>query len=299
MIQRRPWVRSASFESHAARYPRQHPPSGDRIRSTALPLAKGAPPRRTPSDQPPTSPGTQPRAGPLLRRSIRVKRRFPRGDMMRAFEENRNPSDLARVPANGSEGSASSSPIKIGSAPRHPGRGGGPLPFLRRIAGARDEAVIDALRHSCIVEKGRRVSVAAPSPEVDVAPGDPSLWPHGSAREGPARMTWDVSARLLATCSSGRPVESPASVWFFCLPFLGRAAAQRSDARAPQSTPGKVRRPADPSETASSLYGVSPFSAGVRAIVANEAGRVLLAGPPRQTLGNGGQEPTLHGGAFL
>lgn len=110
-------------------------------------------------------------------------------------------------------------------------------------------------------EKGRRVSVAAPSPEV-VAPGDPSVWPHGSAREGPARMTWNVSARLLATCSSG-PGGPPATVRCFCLPFLGRAAAQRSDAPAPRSTPGKVRRAADPSETTSSLYGVLPFSAGV------------------------------------
>lgn len=56
-------------------------------------------------------------------------------------------------------------------------------------------------------------------------------------------MTWNVSARLLATCSSG-PGGPPATVRFFCLPFLGRAAAQRSDAPAPpiNTREGPARR---------------------------------------------------------
>lgn len=160
------------------------------------------------------------------------------------------------------------------------------MPFLRRIASPG------------MKKKVRRVSVAAPSPEVDVAPGDPSVWPHGSAREGPARMTWNVSARLLATCSSG-PGGPPATVRFFCLPFLGRAAAQRSDAPAPDQHPGRSGAPPIQARR-HRRFTVSCHSARAsEAVVVNEAGRVLLAGPRPKTLGNGGQEPTLHGGAIL
>lgn len=187
MTQGRPWGRSASFESHAARYPRQHPPSRDRIHSAALPPRQRSTPTPDAFGQPPVKQGLQPRArpgsrpkvlnavaclaphaGPLLRRSKRVNRGSCvaiRCRLSRKPSLSGTRATSASIPANGSEGPASSSPLMIGSAPRHPGRGGGPLPFLRRIARARDEAMIDALRHSCIVEKGRRVSVAAPSPE--------------------------------------------------------------------------------------------------------------------------------------
>lgn len=156
MIQRRPWGRSASFESHAARYPRQHPPSRDRIHSAALPPRQRRTPTPAPSvNLPLNGPSTassawtspkgpecvrllSPSRGPLLPRSKRVNRRFLRGDTIADFRGKPSLSGTraisASVPANGSEGPASSSPLKIGSAPRHPGRGGGPLPFLRRIA---------------------------------------------------------------------------------------------------------------------------------------------------------------------
>lgn len=64
MIQRRPWGRSASFESHAARYPRQHPPSRDRIHSAALPPRQRSTPTPDAFGQPPVKRGLQPRARP-------------------------------------------------------------------------------------------------------------------------------------------------------------------------------------------------------------------------------------------
>lgn len=118
-----------------------------------------------------------------------------------------------------------------------------------------------------------------------VAASDPSLWPHGSAREGASvddlGCVWSV-----ATCSSGRPVDPPRQCGYSVRPLLGRAAAQRSDAPAPRSRPGRCGAPPIQARRHRRFTMLRhPARASDAIVVVNEAGRVLLAGLRRQALG--------------
>ncbi len=82
-------------------------------------------------------------------------------------------------------------------------------------------------------------------------------------------------------------------------PFWGERRRSEVTRQPPDQHPGKSGAPPIQARR-HRRFTVSCHSARAsEAVVVNEAGRVLLAGPRRQTLGNGGQEPTLHGGAIL
>jgi hypothetical protein len=123
-----------------------------------------------------------------------------------------------------------------------------------------DEAMSDELRHSRIAGKGKRVPLQ-PRALRSMSRLEIRRCGHMAVQEKePAWMTWDVSGRLPVR-PAGRWTPCDSAALLLAL-FLGRSAAQRSDAPAPIDT-GKVRRAADPSETTSSLYAVSPSSSGL------------------------------------
>jgi hypothetical protein len=89
----------------------------------------------------------------------------------------------------------------------------------------------------------------------------------------------------VANCSSGRPVDPPRQCGSSAWPLLGRAAAQRSDAPAPRSTPGRCGAPPIEARRHRRFTMLRHPARASDAIVVNEAGRVLLAGSRRQASG--------------